>query len=211
MNPEDPEKEETMRTVKENKRSVYEINRSRFCAVLYPLDDIDQAKVFLKQTEKDYPKADHYCYAYRFDGYEKNSDDGEPGGTAGRPILETLKNRNLDRILCVVVRYFGGIKLGASNLARSYANAARSVLEKATVYQAVDERRYVISVDYSDSEGLKSYLNRHAITIESVAYEEKVKFSCSAENLDVGAIVDRLNGRVALEEKELHRVYRKAE
>lgn len=200
-----------MRTVKESERSVYEINRSKFCAVLYPLDNLDQAKVFLKKTEKDYPKADHYCYAYLFDGYEKNNDAGEPSGTAGRPILETLKSFGIDRALCVVVRYFGGIKLGASNLARSYANATKLVLEKAVVYQVVDERRYAISVDYSDADVLKSYLGRRSVAIERVAYEEKVIFFCSAEDLDVDAIVDLMNGRVSLEEKEMHRVYRKAE
>ena len=108
-----------------------EINKSRFLAYKLELNSVEDVKPFIEKLKKEHKKARHFCYAYVFnkDGVsEKCSDDGEPGGTAGYPILNVIKKKGLTNVLVVVVRYFGGIKLGAGGLTRAYTKACAGVL-----------------------------------------------------------------------------------
>lgn len=108
-----------------------EINKSRFIAYKLELSSLDVVKPFLEQLRKEHKKARHVCYAYVYNKEiisEKCSDDGEPGGTAGYPILNVIKKKNLTNVLVAVVRYFGGIKLGAGGLTRAYTKACAGVL-----------------------------------------------------------------------------------
>ena len=109
-----------------------EINKSRFLAYKLDLNSLDEVKPFLEGLKKEHKKARHVCYAYVFNKdvvSEKCSDDGEPGGTAGYPILNVIKKKNLTNVLVAVVRYFGGIKLGAGGLTRAYTKACAGVLD----------------------------------------------------------------------------------
>lgn len=108
-----------------------EINKSRFIAYRLDLTSLEQVKPFLEQLKKEHKKARHVCYAYVYNQEvisEKCSDDGEPGGTAGYPILNVIKKKNLTNTMVAVVRYFGGIKLGAGGLTRAYTKACAGVL-----------------------------------------------------------------------------------
>ncbi len=108
------------------------INKSRFIAYKFNLNSLDDVKTHLANLKKEHKKATHICYAYVFNigvVSEKCFDDGEPGGTAGYPILNVIKKKNLTNTLIAVVRYFGGIKLGAGGLTRAYTKAASSVLQ----------------------------------------------------------------------------------
>ena len=108
------------------------INKSRFIAYKLELNSVDDVKPFLESLKKEHKKARHICYAYVFNKdmvSEKCSDDGEPGGTAGYPILNVIKKKNLTNTFVAVVRYFGGIKLGAGGLTRAYTKACAGVLE----------------------------------------------------------------------------------
>ncbi len=102
-------------------------NKSKFISILYPLNDKDEYKKILLDLRKEYKDATHYCYAMVYDGYAKCDDDGEPKGTAGHPILKILQTKDLNHSLLVVVRYFGGTKLGAGKLLRTYVKAAADV------------------------------------------------------------------------------------
>ena len=107
------------------------INKSRFIAYMFELQSLDDVKTNLEFLKKEYKKATHICYAYVFNinvVSEKCFDDGEPGGTAGYPILNVIKKRGVTNTLVAVVRYFGGIKLGAGGLTRAYTKAAATVL-----------------------------------------------------------------------------------
>ena len=109
-----------------------EINKSRFIAYKLELSSLDEVKPFLEKLKKEHKKARHVCYAYVYNKEiisEKCSDDGEPGGTAGYPILNVIKKKNLTNVLVAVVRYFGGIKLGAGGLTRAYTKATAEVLK----------------------------------------------------------------------------------
>lgn len=107
------------------------INKSRFLAYKYDLQNLADVKIIIADLKKEHKKATHICYAYVYNKgcvSEKACDDGEPNGTAGYPILNVIKKKNLTNTLVVVVRYFGGIKLGAGGLTRAYTKSASSVL-----------------------------------------------------------------------------------
>lgn len=103
-------------------------NKSKFISLLIPLTSKEEYIDKLLDVKKIYPNATHYCYAFNFKGYAKASDDNEPKGTAGKPILRVLQLKNIDNGLLVVIRYFGGIKLGASKLLRTYVKASSEVI-----------------------------------------------------------------------------------
>lgn len=119
-----------MQTIKENNSDKYEVKQSKFITLLYKINNIDDVNKYLQEAKNNYKDATHYCYAYKFDDIQKFSDDGEPGGTAGLPIMEVLNKRNISNVLCIVVRYFGGIKLGAGPLLRSYSKVANMLINK---------------------------------------------------------------------------------
>jgi len=106
-----------------------EIKKSKFMAYYYNVENIEEVKIVLEQLKKDHKKAKHFVYAYNINNYMKKSDDKEPGGTAGMPILNIITKNNLNNTLIVVVRYFGGIKLGAGVLTRAYSNSAKEVIK----------------------------------------------------------------------------------
>ena len=109
-----------------------EISKSKFIAYKKELTSLEEVKAFLLQLKKEHKKARHICYAYVYKNEiisEKCSDDGEPGGTAGYPILNVIKKKNLTNVMVAVVRYFGGIKLGAGGLTRAYTKATAGVLD----------------------------------------------------------------------------------
>ena len=123
------------------------INKSRFITILTNINDIDKVKEKLEEIKKKYKDATHYCYAYIINNHEKCSDNGEPSGTAGMPILNVLKQNDLTNILCVVIRYFGGIKLGAGGLIRAYSTSASVALNKAIITNLVNG--YNITIEFS--------------------------------------------------------------
>lgn len=113
--------------------SLLEIKRSKFITRLYPVTSIQEVELFLEEVKKEYKDASHYCYAYIIDQQRKSSDDGEPGGTAGVPMMEILNKNDMNYILCIVIRYFGGIKLGAGGLVRAYSNSVKLALSNSSI------------------------------------------------------------------------------
>ncbi len=108
------------------------INKSKFIAYKFTLNSLEEVKSILTNLKNEHKKATHICYAYIYNRdivSEKCSDDGEPGGTAGYPILNVLKKKNLENIMVAVVRYFGGVKLGAGGLVRAYTKACSEVIK----------------------------------------------------------------------------------
>lgn len=108
-----------------------EIKKSKFIAYLFDLESLDEAKQEVERLKKEHKKANHVCFAYVYNREvvaEKCSDDGEPKGTAGYPILNVIKMKKASNVMVAVVRYFGGIKLGAGGLTRAYTKSAASVL-----------------------------------------------------------------------------------
>lgn len=153
------------------------IDKSRFIGIAVPLTTLEQIEQAMQKIREDYPNARHYVYAYRLhDGFiEKASDDGEPQGTGGRPVLDILQHRNVWNVLLVVVRYFGGILLGTGGLSRAYGGTARQVvieteLKKITLYEV-----YSVRVPYEWFELLKYQFNQHAWIIHKEEFSEVIK------------------------------------
>ena len=125
---------------------------SRFLAYAFPIHNSSDAKEKLQQVKREHPKASHHCFAYRI-GTDKNnfriSDDGEPSGTAGKPILGTIDSRQLVNIMIVVVRYFGGILLGVPGLITAYRTAASLVLQLTPAVRKPAMSRYRLTFDYT--------------------------------------------------------------
>lgn len=117
-----------MKSIKNNIENTTIINKSKFITKLYFINSLNEIDSILNEVSKEYKDATHVCFAYILNGKEKCSDNGEPSGTAGMPILNVLKKNNLDNILAIVIRYFGGIKLGAGGLVRAYSNSITNAL-----------------------------------------------------------------------------------
>lgn len=139
-----------MKTVKENIENEIIINKSRFITLLIKINNLDEIEKNLKEIKKKYKDATHYCYAYIIGNKEKCSDNGEPSGTAGMPILNVLKQNDLTNILCVVIRYFGGIKLGAGGLIRAYSTSASEAVNKTNIVNLIKGYKIVIEFNYDN-------------------------------------------------------------
>ena len=128
------------------------ISKSRFIAYIKPVSTENEAKAFIDEIKTKHKDATHNCSAYTIgenDQIQKADDDGEPSGTAGRPILEVIKKNNLKNVAIVVTRYFGGIKLGAGGLIRAYSKSATIGIETATIVTRVHYRKVKVVIDYS--------------------------------------------------------------
>lgn len=154
------------------------IDKSRFIADLFPVNDSSEAISKLDLIKELHPKANHHCYAYII-GYsseqQKFSDDGEPGGTAGMPILNVLKHEKVTNIIAIITRYFGGIKLGAGGLVRAYTAAVKSGLEGAKIVEKTAKDLYRIHVSYTLADKVKYYLQNNSV-ISTIDYQDNVIF-----------------------------------
>ena len=182
------------------------INKSRFIYLMMHISNDSEVKEILKNLNKEFPKATHYCYAYRVNGKEKSSDDGEPSGTAGRPMLEFLSNNLLDNILVVVIRYFGGIKLGAGGLLRAYVDSCRSVYSVCKLYRVETHTLFKLVVDYKYYDSLRNYLASLEGKIVSTEFEEEITISYLSPTIYKDDLFEITNGNITIEslgEKEV--------
>ncbi len=179
-----------MKTIKEEKESEIIINKSKFISIITKVENIDEVKDKLIKIKKKYKGATHYCYAYIINGYQKCSDNKEPSGTAGLPILNILKTNELNYVLCVVVRYFGGIKLGAGGLVRAYSSSVKEVINKCEFGNLIPGYNIIIDFEYENIKQIENILKDIQIIKAydtRVIYEfniEKDKYNKIKENLD---------------------------
>ncbi|MBN2806277.1 MAG: YigZ family protein [Prolixibacteraceae bacterium] len=142
---------DTYQSIESKCEGLFKDKGSKFLAFAYPVGNEEEVKAIVQELKKEHYSARHHCYAYRLgclgEQYRAN-DDGEPSGTAGRPILGQLLSHELTNILVVVVRYFGGTLLGVSGLINAYKHAAANALEQATVVEHLITNRYRLSFDY---------------------------------------------------------------
>lgn len=136
-----------MYTINNNVKYELIIKNSRFITYLYKISE-DNVDNILNELKKAYPDATHYCYAYIVNNTKKSNDDGEPSGTAGIPILKVLESNNLTNILCVVIRYFGGIKLGSNGLIRAYTKSTANAIKETTLKELTDGYNIELNFPY---------------------------------------------------------------
>jgi uncharacterized YigZ family protein len=154
------------RTVAEVGRHTEVVKGSRFSATVAPLTRPDDADAWIARVRAEDVAAGHVAWAWRWGATLRWSDDGEPGGTAGRPMLEVLTKRDLDRTVAVVARVFGGIKLGAGGLARAYGGAVARALDAASVRDVPDRRGFEVRVPFADLDALLRLLANERVDHE---------------------------------------------
>lgn len=136
-----------MNSIQNSVENTIEIKKSKFICKLYKINNIKEIKSILENINDKYKDATHICYGYTLNGIEKCSDDGEPSGTAGIPILNILKKKNIGNTLAIVIRYFGGIKLGAGGLIRAYSNSVIGALNLTNIIELTNG--YLIELEFS--------------------------------------------------------------
>lgn len=170
-----------VRTIQETMTHELVIKNSRFICLLFRLQSLEDVGIYLEQTKREYPKATHYCYAYLFQDMKKASDDKEPAKTAGMPILNVLEKENMMDILCVVVRYYGGIKLGTGGLIRAYSKSVTDCIKCALLYELEDAYLIEIRTDYSHQKELDYFLKEQEIVskkfYDQLVYQVKISSS----------------------------------
>jgi uncharacterized YigZ family protein len=152
-----------------------DIRKSRFIAYAIPVADRDAAMSELRRLRELHPGATHVCWALLAGGQSGMSDDGEPSGTAGRPILEVLRHHDLDGVLAAVVRYYGGIKLGAGGLVRAYTDAIASALHDAPRVERIAFAQLTVEIDYPDEARVRRWMELQHYVLESSAYAMNVR------------------------------------
>lgn len=182
------------------------IEKSKFITTSRHVESEEEAKEFIAEISKKYSDATHNCYAYisdKLSNFLRFSDDGEPQGTAGMPILEVIKSKRLAEVAVVVTRYFGGIKLGAGGLLRAYSGCASENLDAAqkVLYETCSELK--ITVDYSSVDTALRYFNETEADLICTDYLNEVIFTVAVKKAEedgfISALINRLNGKVKTE------------
>lgn len=164
-----------MYSIKESIENTIIIKKSKFITKLIKINSIDEVNKYLEETKKEFKDSTHICYAYIVNGQEKCVDDGEPSGTAGLPILNILKKNNLTNVLAIVIRYFGGIKLGAGGLVRAYSNSVNDTLKLTEIIEL--EEGYLVELEFSyDQVKLVDYILNDK-TIINKEYNDNIVYS----------------------------------
>ncbi|MGI6485836.1 MAG: YigZ family protein [Tepidanaerobacteraceae bacterium] len=199
-------------TIKNPMETIYIEKKSKFIANIRSAQNLKEIDEQIEAIRKKYWDAAHNVYAYTLglnDQIQKFSDDGEPSGTAGRPVLEVLKSRDLKNVLVVVTRYFGGIKLGAGGLVRAYSESVSNCIKKAGVIKKVRCNKYFLMIDYSLLGKTEWELKNHNLLVEDIVYDENVLITVGVPfdfNMDFGSFILNLTSGNA-EIKKVGEVY----
>ena len=162
--------------------AVFKDRKSKFLGYVFPVQNTEQVKSFIEKLKKEHHSARHWCYGYRI-GIEKMderaNDDGEPSNSAGMPILNQIKAKELTNVLVVVVRYFGGVKLGVGGLMNAYKTATQMVLDNAQIIEKIRTKNLQIIFEYNDMNKVMRIIKEHKLDIAQQILEAKAKIILS--------------------------------
>lgn len=183
-----------MITIKDNIQSEIVEKKSKFIANIFFVESVEEAENKIKEMKKKYHDARHNCSSYRVleEGkiVEKSSDDGEPSGTAGGPMLNILQKRDLVNVVVIVTRYFGGILLGTGGLVRAYSDVTQNAIEEAEKQEIILGKEFEIKVDYSNLEKLKYYARSNSINISKVEYGNEIICILQISNENINKFIE---------------------
>mgnify|MGYP000329069701 CR=1 FL=1 len=168
--------------------------KSKFIADIFYIQSVEEAERKIEEVKKKYHDARHHCYAYIImqeeEKIEKFSDDGEPSGTAGAPMLNILSKKDLKNVLVIVTRYFGGILLGTGGLVKAYSEATKQALENVEIVR--EERGYEIQIDigYEDYKNFNYYCNKNGINCINITYDDKIRVIVEVNKNEKEQILD---------------------
>ena len=174
-------------------KNTLEIKKSQFITWLVPISDRADGMKWLQEAKLQYPDARHHCWAYVI-GDSPNSqsaamsDDGEPSGTAGKPMLNVLQHKPTNNVMAIVIRYFGGIKLGAGGLVRAYSQAVEQSYQLASLQPVVERTGIAVTVPFSDEQWLRHQCQLLSGTIEDVLYSNQVLITLELPKDNIDAL-----------------------
>lgn len=189
-------------TIKEDCSAEITEKKSKFICNVFHVESVEEVEEKLNIIRKKYHDARHNCFVYKVveEGAFKASDDGEPPGTAGVPMLNIVNGRNISNVLVVVTRYFGGILLGTGGLVRAYSLATTTALDSAIIIKQEEGLEAEFFVDYKELEEVKYHLKNRKINISKLEYFEKVKLIVEGEKNSISSLEkEKLSDRVILE------------
>jgi len=188
--------DDTYLTISSSSQGIYKEKGSKFIALAFPVTSESEIKLKLIALRKEYHDARHHCYAYCL-GADKSvwriNDDGEPAGTAGRPIFGQIQSKDLTNVLIVVIRYFGGIKLGKPGLINAYRTAAREAIEQASIITQLIEETYEVCFDYILMNDVMKILKEEQGVILGQKFENDCKIRFSIRRSSGMKITSRLS------------------
>ena len=183
------------KTIKKSSEGVYKDKGSKFLAFAYPFQNEEQLKEIITKLKTEHPKANHHCYAYRLTpdrSIFRANDDGEPSGTAGRPILNTILSKNLTNVLVIVVRYFGGTLLGVTGLINAYKQATEEALLKAVVIHKTVQDVYQIKFEYPLMNDVMKLIKDEALDNFNQEFDLSCKIEIAINKSEVSRIIGKL-------------------
>lgn len=193
------------RTIREDGQSEQEIKKSRFICSLKRVTSEEEAKAFILALKKEHWKANHNCSAFVIgenNEIQRSSDDGEPSGTAGVPMLDVLKKNELINVVAVVTRYFGGTKLGAGGLIRAYASTVAAALKEIDIVEGTLNQTLYLTIDYPQLGKLQNHLEHQNIHLASIDYTDKIRVTLMVPEISLSAVeadlTDLLQGQLEI-------------
>lgn len=186
---------DTYKSIASPSEGLYKDRGSRFLSFAYPCDDPERAKELVSQLKKEYHDARHHCFAYRIGlngDIWRSSDDGEPSGTAGRQILGQIDSACLSDILVVVVRYFGGIKLGVPGLIAAYKGAAADALEAASIIEKVASKTFTLHFDYLEMNSIMRIVKDLSLEVLSQEFSQECRLKVRVRLDDIEPFRERV-------------------
>ena len=191
-----------MKTIKKPVQSEINIKKSQFICSLYPTKNKKESKEIIQQLNQKYNDATHNCTAYIVNDGEGFDDNCEPGGTAGKPMINVLRKNELHNITAIVTRYFGGIKLGAGGLVRAYSKSVMEAISEAEIVEIEEYDVYGIDFEYSDIKVVDSEVRNNHLEVIDKNYSDKVNYNVvSPTNQNIVQIFEKYNGKVSVEFK----------
>lgn len=191
-----------MKTIKKAVQCEINVKKSQFICSLFPTKTKRESKEIIQKLNEQYSDATHNCTAYIVSDGEGFDDDGEPGGTAGRPMINVLRKNELHNVTAVVTRYFGGIKLGAGGLVRAYSKSVLEAIGEAEIVEIEEYDVYGITFEYSDIKIADNEVRNNKLTTIDKDYSDKVSYDIvSSDNRDIKKIFEKYSGKISVEYK----------
>ncbi|MBE7175455.1 MAG: YigZ family protein [Mucilaginibacter polytrichastri] len=188
--------DDAYRTVTGNGEGVYSDRGSKFIGYAFPVSTGEEVKICLADVRQQHPKARHYCWALRLTpdrSVFRINDDGEPAGSAARPMLNVLLSRNLTNVLVVVVRYFGGTLLGIPGLINAYRSATEAALDEAGVQEKFSEALYEVLFDYPDMNAVMQIVKEEALNVQNKAFDNTCRMRLFIRKSRTEAVLSQLD------------------
>jgi uncharacterized YigZ family protein len=187
--------DDTYQTIAQPSRAIFRDRGSKFLAFAYPIRTDGEIKEIITKLKSEHPKANHHCWAMRLSpdrSVFRVNDDGEPSGTAGRPILNVLLSKNLTNILVVVVRYFGGTLLGVPGLINAYKSATEMALAEAKVMEQTVKDIYTINFDYLQMNEVMKVIKDDQLTVLNQVFDNNCSVTLAIRKMQVNQVLNKL-------------------